>query len=191
MENVIYSKMLFNRNPNKQAVGILFSKKREKDNYPPLTFNRDNVQTAINQKHLGLVLDPKLEFNEHISNKTNKCNKIIGTMKKLSLFLSWKTLLTIYKSFVRSNIDHADIIYDKPFNESFKAKIKMIQYRAALAITEAVKGTSRDRLYQKIGLEFLADRRWSHNIFFFHEIANGLLPSYLQSYLNYCNNGEY
>ena len=78
-------------------------------------------------------------------------------MKKLSLFLLRKNLLTIYKSFVRPNLDYADIIYDKPFNESFKTKIEMIQYRAALVITGAIKGTSRDRLYQEIGLESLAD----------------------------------
>ena len=90
-------KMLFNPDRNKQAVEILFSKKQhEKDNYPPLNFNGDNVQTAISRKHLGLVLDFKLEFNERISNKINRCNKIIGIMRKLSLFLSRKTLLTIY-----------------------------------------------------------------------------------------------
>ena len=42
-------------NPNKQAVEILFWKKREKDNYPPLALNGDNVRTAISQNHLGLV----------------------------------------------------------------------------------------------------------------------------------------
>ena len=67
----------------------------------------------------------------------------------------------------------------------------MIQYWAALVITGAIKGTSRDRLYQEIGLESLADRRWSRKLFFFHKIVNGLLPSYLQSYLNQCNYGEY
>ena len=66
-------------------------KQIEKDNYPPLNFNGDKVQTAISQKnHLGLVPDSKLDFNEHISNKINKCNKIIGIMMKLSLFLSQK-----------------------------------------------------------------------------------------------------
>ena len=68
-------KMLFNSDFNKQAVEIIFSKNREKDNYPPLTFNGDNVQITISQKHLSLVLDSKLGFNEHISNKINKCNK--------------------------------------------------------------------------------------------------------------------
>ena len=156
-----------------------------------MTFNDDNVKTAVSQNDHGLVLDSKLNFNEHISNKINKCNKIIGIMKKLSLFLSRKTLLTIYKSFVRPNLDYAAINYDKPFSKSFKTKIEMIQYRAALFITGAIKGTSRDRRYQEIGLESLADRRWSRKIFFFHKIVNGLLPSYLQSYLNHFNDGEY
>ena len=66
-------KMLFNADPNKQAVEILFSKRQyEKNNYSPVNFNGDKVQTAISQKHLGLVLDSKLDFNEDISNKINK-----------------------------------------------------------------------------------------------------------------------
>ena len=51
----------------------------------------------------------------------------------------------MYKSFVRLNLDHADIIYDKP-NESFKRKIEMVQYKAALVIADAIEGTSGDRL---------------------------------------------
>ena len=79
-------------------------------------------------------------------------------MKKLSLFLRWKTLLAIYKHFVRPNLDYTDIIFDKPFNDFFKTKIEMIQYRAALVITGAIKGTSRDCIYQEIGLESQTDR---------------------------------
>ena len=67
----------------------------------------------------------------------------------------------------------------------------MIQYQAALVITGAIKRISRDRLYQDIGLESLADRRWSRKMFFFHKIVNRLLPSYFQSYLNHYNDGEY
>ena len=67
-------------------------------------------------------------------------------MKILFLILSRKSLLTRYKSLVRPNLDYADIIYDKPFNDSFKRKIEMIHYKAALVITGAIKETSRDRL---------------------------------------------
>ena len=88
-------------------------------------------------------------------------------MKKLSLILSRKSSLTIYKSFVGPNLDYADIIYDKSLNESFKKKIEMVQYNSDLAITGAFKGTSRDKIYQELGLESLADRRWTRKRIFF------------------------
>ena len=112
-------------------------------------------------------------------------------MKKLSLTLSRNSLLTIYKTFVRPILDYADIIYDKPLTESFKDKLEMVQYNAALVITGAFKGTSRDRIYTELGLESLAEWRWSRKIFFFHKIVNGLLPVYLQSYISYCGEGVY
>ena len=48
----------------------------------------------------------------------------------------------------------------------------MIQYRVALVITKAIKGASRDRLYQETSLESLADRKWYRNIIFFHKIVS-------------------
>ena len=104
-------------------------------------------------------------------------------MKKLSLILSRKSLLTIYKSFVRPNLDYARIIYDKPFHESLKRKTEMVQYNAALIITGAFKGTSRDKICQELGLKSLADRRWTRKLIFFHKIILGLLPSYPKDYL--------
>ena len=38
-------------------------------------------------------------------------------MRRLSMTLSRKSLLTIYNSFVRPILEYADIIYDKPCNE--------------------------------------------------------------------------
>ena len=71
-------------------------------------FNSTNGQVTDSHKHLGLVVDSNLNFNEHVDSKITKCNKIIGLMKKRSQFLSRKSLLTIYKSFVRPNLNYAD-----------------------------------------------------------------------------------
>ena len=76
-------KILFNPDPSKQVLEICFSHKRDTRNYPSLVFNDTKVQIANSQKHLGLILDSKLGFSEHIDNKIKKCNKIIGIMKKL------------------------------------------------------------------------------------------------------------
>ena len=87
-------------------------------------------------------------------------------MRRLSMTLSRKSLLTIYKSFVRPLLDYADIIYDKPCNETFKEKLEAVQYNSCLAIAGAIRGTSRECLYRELGLETLNDRRCLANVFF-------------------------
>ena len=164
---VFQCKMFFNPDSNKQAIEVCFSNKRDRGNYLPLHFNSTNVQVVDSQKHLGLVLDSKLNFNKHIESKITKCNKIISLMKKFSRFLSRQSLLTIYKSFVRPNLDYAGIIDDKPLKESFKKKVESVQHNAELIITSAIKGICRDKIYQELGLEPLTDRRWSRNMFSF------------------------
>ena len=81
-------------------------------------------------------------------------------IKKLSNVLPRKSLITIYKSFVRPHLDYGDMIYDQPNNESFCQQIESVQYNASLAITGAITGTSRLKLYNKIGLKFLNCRQW-------------------------------
>ena len=71
-------------------------------------------------------------------------------MERLSMILSTKSLLTIYKSFVRPILDYADVIYDKPCTESFKGKLEIVQYNACLDITGAIRGTSKERLYREL-----------------------------------------
>ena len=149
--------MLFNPDPTKQATEVCFSHKRDIVPHEPLTFNNDKIQSVSAQEHLGLILDSKLDFKQHIDDKINKCNKIIGTMRRLSMTLSRKILLTIYKSFVRPLLDYADIIYDKPCNEFFKEKLEAVQYNTFLIITGAISGTSHERLYRELGLETLSN----------------------------------
>ena len=60
-------------------------------------------------------------------------------------------LLTIYKSYVRPYLDYDDVIYDQQYN-FFHQKLESIQYNAALAITGAIKGSSKEKL--GLGLEF-------------------------------------
>ena len=103
-------------------------------------------------------------------------------IKKLSNTLPRDALLTIYKSFVRPHLDYGDIIYDHPQNESFCNKLESIQYNAALAITGAIRGTSKTKLCKELGLEFLYIL-YNWNIQYPNYLAD-LLPKGTHSYNN-------
>ena len=105
--------------------------------------------------------------------------KGIGIIKKLSNVLPRKSLITIYKSFVRPRLDYSDLIHDQPNDKSFRQQIESVQYNASLAITGAIKGTSRIKLYNETGLESLKFRRWFRKLCTFYKIKSTALPSYL------------
>ena len=88
-------KMHFNPDPKKQANEVIFSRKSNKNIYPPVTFNNYHVTNCSHQKHLGVVLDSKLDFNLHIEQKIKKCYKLIGIIRRLSVSLPRKALPTI------------------------------------------------------------------------------------------------
>ena len=98
-----------------------------------------------------------------------------------------KSLITIYKSFLRPLVDYGDIIYDQPNNESFCEKLESIQYKAALAITGAIQGTSRDKIYAELGSESLKARRWYKRLSCMFKIMNKQAPNYLINLIPKCN----
>ena len=135
------------------------------------------------QKHLGMILDKELNFNEHLDNKISKANKGIGMIRKLHHIVPRKTLLNIYKSYIRPHLDYGDVIFDQPHNDSFCKKIESVQYNASLAITGAIRGTSRERIYKELGLESLRNRRWYRRLCLFFKITQGIAPEFLTSNL--------
>ena len=83
-------------------------------------------------------------------------------------------LVTIYKSFTRPHLDYGDILYDKPNNENFQNKIQKVKYRACLEITGAIHGTSKEKIYDELGLHSLTNRRWRSKLIFFYKVVKWL-----------------
>ena len=126
---------------------------------------------------MKISLDSKLSFRNHINEKINKANKVVGILKYLSTYIPLNTLIQMYKMFIRPLFDYGDVIYHTPHSPSMfdssitlnflMERIEKVQYHAALAITGCWRGTSRNKLYVELGLESLADRRWARRLIHF------------------------
>ena len=65
-------KMSFNPDPTKQAQEIIFSRKTSQRNHPGLMFNNSIVNVTSIHKHLGMIFDSKLSFDEHLNSVLKK-----------------------------------------------------------------------------------------------------------------------
>ena len=119
--------MRFNPDPKKQVQETIFSRKTNKIDHPLLYFNQNLIKSSSTHKHLGMILDTRLDFNLHLKNVQNKVNKTIGLLRKVQNTLPRTSLVTISKSFIRPDLDYGDRIYDLAHNTSFHLNIESIQ----------------------------------------------------------------
>ena len=186
-------KMLFNPDLSKQAVEVVFSKKRTKSIVLPLTFNGIAVKQADETKHLGIILDSKLNFKLHLDEKLANARSGLGLMKQLKKWVSHRVLENIYKLYVRPNLDYADVIYHKAaqkvsiFNNEITdllmSSVESIQIEAGRIVSGAWKGTNTDKLYKNLGWESLQDRRTMRKLCIIYETLDTRFPNYLHDSL--------
>ena len=137
----------------------MFSRKAKEIYHPPSVFNNTSVSQSSSQKHLGVILDSKLIFDEDLKILSLRISKTLGLLWKLHKLLPRSALISIHIAFFRPYLDYGDILYDQAYNMSFYHKLESSQYNACLAITGAIQGASKEKLYQELGLESLQLRR--------------------------------
>ena len=128
-------------------------------------------------KHLRMLLDDTLSYEHHLKFVLNKVKRKIDLLRKFQQILPIKSLITIYKSFLRSHLHYRDIFYERAFNESFHHYLESIQYNATIAITGAISGTFSEKLFQELGLQSMKSRLRFRKLCLFYKIFHHKSPS--------------
>ena len=92
------------------------------------------LQNVNSTKDLGVIIDNKLTFNEHISEKIKKANCMLGLIKRNFKYLDEKTFISLYKSLVRSQLEYATSVWF-PYKKGLINEIESIQKRATKLIS--------------------------------------------------------
>ena len=66
-----------------------------------------------------------------------------------------EALISIYKAFVRPHLDYGFVLFDQAPNASSHEKLESMQYNACIALIGTIRGASKEKLYEELGLELL------------------------------------
>ena len=98
-----------------------------------LTILNENVGMKTHCKYLGLYLDSKLTFREHIKYVSKKLNKFCGLIYRIRDLYPIKCLLTFYESYAKSVITYGLLVYGSACKSKIE-EIEMAQRRIIRAI---------------------------------------------------------
>ena len=145
-------KMYINPDPSLTGLSCLQSKDKENKSCTIIFYNKIYFFQSSSQKHLGIILGEQLIFCKHLKMLTSRINKTIGLLCKLQKHLPSSALIIIHLTFLRLYLDHDDIMFLQCI---FPPQNLIVLINASLAITGDIRGTSKEELYQEIGLESL------------------------------------
>ena len=75
-------------------------------------FNDNPVKEVDDTKHLGMILDSKLNFDEHMKDKLAKARRSLGVMKQMKKWIDKNALENPYKLYTRPHVEYGDLVFD-------------------------------------------------------------------------------
>ena len=156
--------------------GIIFSNRHHNDK---LSLKIKNTQIKFENKFkfLGVTFDTKLTWNNQIEGLVSKSQQTMNLMRCFhgqNWGSSSSTLLTIYKSLIRSKLDYGSSLYMDASKTNLR-RLDSIQYKALCLVLGAVKGTSLAAILAETGETSLNIRRQTLHLKYLFKIKSNPL----------------
>ena len=87
---------------------LLFSRKLNKPQHPPLFMQNHQISEVESHKHLGLYFSNDCSWHEHLNYIKEKAWFRINIMRKLKFKLDRKSLEIIYTTFIMPILEYGD-----------------------------------------------------------------------------------
>ncbi|XP_072032799.1 uncharacterized protein [Amphiura filiformis] len=141
------------------------------------------LQQPNSNPYLGVQLDNKLNWGEHVTNTVNKANRTLGFLRRNLWFCPGEVKSTAYLTLVRPVLEYAAGAWD-PYRAGLIKKIESVQRKAARFCTgDYQRESSVTQMLEDLGWDTLAVRRERNRLAMFYKIQNELVGINKEAYI--------
>ena len=141
------------------------------------------------QKYLGLIVDNKLTFYDHIEYIKKKVSKRIGALYRSKTLLPLKFRKMFANALMLPQFDYLDIIWSKTFQYRLKELDILYKKVAKIALDVNVKESSIE-VYKNMAWLPLHLRRQLHLSTYMYRIVNEMCPKHFTGKFTYISGGS-
>ena len=143
------------------------------------SMNNPVIKTINSTAYLGLTINNKLQWSEHINNITSADNRMLGFLSRTLRKCPQKLKEKAYKTTVRPKLEYCAAIWD-PHQEKYVDKIEMVQRRAARFVKNTPHRHSGPQpsvsaMVADLGWESLQQRRHNIRVTLLYKVKNRLV----------------
>ena len=156
---------------------ILFKGKRYIDFSLRLTFEGKTLPQRTSSKMLGVIIDEKLKWSEHIIKVNAKVSRAIGILKKFSKILPINTLKLIYHSIIHPHLQYCNVIWGNA-SKSLLTPLFRSQKRAVRRISQVGYLEPTNDLFKTLKILKIQDLNKLETAKFVHKDLSKPNPKY-------------
>ena len=135
------------------------------------------------QRDLGVIVDSKMNFNNHINTIVNRARSILGFIKRFCYDIkNPDTLKTLFYALVQSVLEYGSVVW-MPYQHNWIDTIESIQKQFTMfALREYPNEennyhiSSYENRLERLGMTKLERRRINFALLFFFDVMNDIVP---------------
>jgi len=127
---------------------------------------------ATHEKDLGVTIDDKLKFSDHINQCVSKANRVLGCLRHTFKHMTPEIFLQLYKALIRPHLEYASCIWSPHLKKDIEA-LEWVQRRATKIIPELRDLPYTERL-KRLNLPTLLFRRKRADMLQLYKLMHGL-----------------
>lgn len=160
---------------------ILFKKNRTKTNQKlTIKIMDEEIKEKEYTKYLGILIDNKLTWKQHINHVNLKVTKGLAILYKLRNYVSEQILRMLYFSFIQPHIDYGLLIWGNATTTNLKPIKKKIE-KAVRIISFKNKQSPTEPLFDKLRIFSFEKQRILNIAKFMWKVANNETPNTIAS----------
>ena len=133
------------------------------------------VKSVVNEKDLGITVDNRLNFEEHMAQRIKKANGTMAMIRRAFQFMDRRIFLPLYTGMVRSGIEYGGAVWS-PYKMKDIERIEGVQRRAIKKIPAnlpGMKNKTYEQRLRELNLPTLRFRRTRGDMIETYKIIHG------------------
>ena len=155
-----------------------------------LVARNNTIQMVQTEKLLGVQIDDKLLFNNHIDMVCKNVSYKLFTLRKIKKFLPLQTRKLYYNAYILPSINYCLTIWGNTSKLGME-RIFKLQKRAARIILDASSDSTSKPLFEKLGWLTIYELVDLHKYILLFKIVRGLAPNYLSELFEFQSSTSY